>query len=122
MRPAHMMGFADATKTCIQKSLTLQGRASRSEYWFFFLFTFLLNIIAVVADVVVGAPISLVTWLLWPASFCVGIRRMHDLGKSGWWLLIGLIPILGFLIVLYWFVSEGEDETNFYGEVPTNTI
>ena len=68
-----------------------------------------------------GIPLSMVTLLLLPAGFCVACRRMHDLGKSGWWLLIGLIPFIG-LIILYWYVSEGEDVANDYGEVPTNTV
>ena len=61
------------------------------------------------------------TILLFPAGFCVACRRMHDLGKTGWLLLIGIIPLIN-LIILYWFVSEGEDVANDYGEVPTNTV
>ena len=67
-------------------------------------------------------PLNIVMLLMVPAIFCAGIRRMHDLGKSGWWILIGLIPLIGGLIVLYWYVSEGEDVANDYGEVPTNTV
>ena len=120
-RPAHMMGFVDAAKTCMQKSFTLQGRASRSEYWFFVLFLNLLSFGLMFIGMTLGAPLSMATILLYPAGFCVAIRRMHDLGKTGWLLLIGIIPLIN-LIILYWFVSEGEDVANDYGEVPTNTV
>ena len=122
MRPAHMMGFADAAKTCMQKSFTLQGRASRSEYWFFYLFYIVVVIGLFFVDITLGTPLSMAAILMVPAMFCAACRRMHDLGKSGWWMLISLIPFIGGLIVLFWFVSEGEDEANYYGEVPTNTL
>ena len=121
-RPAHMMSFADSVKGCMQKSFTLQGRASRSEYWFFVLFLNLLSFGLMFIGMTLGAPLSMATILLFPAGFCVACRRMHDLGKSGWWLLIAIIPLIGALIILFWFVSEGEDVANDYGEVPTNTI
>ena len=122
MRPAHMMGFTDAVKTCMQKSFTLQGRASRSEYWWFALFMFLAQIVLFAVDMSLGTPLSILVFAAIPAAFCAIVRRLHDLGKSGWWYLIILIPLLGVFIVLFWFVSEGEDVANYYGEVPTNTI
>ena len=121
-RPAHMMGFADAAKTCMQKSFTLQGRASRSEYWWFYLVFFIAYLGLMFVSLALEMPLNIVVLLMVPAIFCAGIRRMHDLGKSGWWILIGLIPLIGGLIVLYWYVSEGEDVANDYGEVPTNTV
>ena len=120
-RPAHMMSFADSVKGCMQKSFTLQGRASRSEYWFFILFNLMVGMVLFFVDMTLGTPLSIAGILLYPAGFCVAIRRMHDLGKTGWLLLIGIIPLIN-LIILYWFVSEGEDVANDYGEVPTNTV
>ncbi len=117
-RPANMMSFADAIKGCMQKSLTLQGRASRSEYWFFVLFNILLGVGSAFAHPIIG----MLTIVTLPASLCVMVRRLHDLDRSGWWWLIGFIPIIGFLILLFWFVSEGTEGANDYGEVPTNTI
>lgn len=52
----------------------------------------------------------------------VSIRRLHDLDKSGWWLFIGIIPLIGSILLLIWFVSDGEPMTNAYGAVPTNTL
>ena len=117
-RPAHMMSFADSVKGCMQKSFTLQGRASRSEYWFFVLFNLLLGIGSIFAHPVIG----IVTLVTLPASLCVMVRRLHDLDRSGWWWFIAFIPLIGGLILLFWFVSEGTEGTNDYGEVPTNTI
>ena len=117
-RPAHMMSFADSVKGCMQKSFTIQGRASRSEYWFFVLFNILLSMGSLFLHPLVG----LITFVTIPASICVMIRRFHDLDKSGWWFLLGFIPLIGGLILLFWFVSEGTEGPNYYGEVPTNTI
>ena len=121
-RPAQMMGFGDAVKTSFQKSFTLQGRASRSEYWWFYSFLILAQIVFIAVDISLGTPLSILLLGALPAGFCVLVRRFHDLGKSGWWYLIIIIPLIGALIVLFWLVSEGEDSTNNYGAVPTNTI
>ena len=122
-RPASKMPFMDSAKTCMQKSFTLQGRASRSEYWFFYLFMIIAQIVLAVIDASLGTPLSLLVLALIPAMLCVTIRRMHDIGKSGWWLLIGFIPLIGGLILLYWFIFDGgQPHANDYGAVPTNTL
>jgi len=121
-RPASKMSFMDSTKTCVQKSFTIEGRASRSEYWFFYLFIIIAQIGLGVVDGVAGTPLSLLVLALFPAIICVSIRRMHDVGKSGWLLLIGLIPLVN-LILLYWFIFDGgQPHANHFGAVPTNTL
>ncbi len=121
-RPASKMSFMDSTKTCFQKSFTIQGRASRSEYWFFYLFIIIAQIGLGVVDGVAGTPLSLLVLALLPAIICVSIRRMHDVGKSGWLLLIALIPLVN-LILLYWFIFDGgQPHANHFGAVPTNTL
>ena len=121
-RPASKMSFMDSTKTCAQKSFTIQGRASRSEYWFFYLFIIIAQIGLGVVDGVAGTPLSLLVLALIPAIICVSIRRMHDVGKSGWLLLIALIPLVN-LILLYWFIFDGgQPHANHFGAVPTNTL
>ena len=121
-RPASKMSFMDSTKTCVQKSFTIEGRASRSEYWFFYLFIIIAEIGLGVVDGVAGTPLSLLVLALFPAIICVSIRRMHDVGKSGWLLLIGLIPLVN-LILLYWFIFDGgQPHANHFGAVPTNTL
>ena len=121
-RPASKMPFMDSTKTGFQKSFTIQGRASRSEYWFFYLFMIIAQIGLGIIDGVAGTPLSLLVLALVPAMLCVTIRRMHDIGKSGWMLLLALIPLVNF-ILLYWFIFDGgQPHANDYGAVPTNTL
>jgi uncharacterized membrane protein YhaH (DUF805 family) len=111
------MTFGEAIKTCFRKYVTVAGRASRSEYWWFFLFSVLVQAGgAVVSETIAGL---LAVALLLP-SVAVGARRLHDIGKSSWWLLIGLIPVIGALILLYWFVQPSAQQANEYGEVSAN--
>jgi len=117
------MPFMDATKTVIQKSFTIEGRASRSEYWWFYLAVIITDIGLTIVDSALGTPLVFLLLALIPASLCAAIRRMHDLGKSGWWLLISFIPLIGGLVLLYWFIFDGgQPHANDYGAVPTNTL
>ena len=121
-RPASKMPFMDAVKTCAQKSFTIEGRASRSEYWWFTLFLIIAQIGLTTIDLSLGTPLSLLILAMIPASITVMIRRLHDLGKSGWMWFIVIIPLIGALGLLYWFVSDGQPHANEYGAVPTNTL
>ena len=122
-RPANKMPLMDAAKTCVQKSFTIQGRASRSEYWWFWVTIMIAQIGLTIVDSALGTPLMLLVLALMPASITAAIRRMHDIGKSGWWLLISFIPIIGGLVLLYWFIFDGgQPHANQYGAVPTNTL
>jgi uncharacterized membrane protein YhaH (DUF805 family) len=121
-RPANKMPLMDAVKTAAQKSFTIEGRASRSEYWWFILVLAIASILLDVIDTSLGTPLSLLMLAMIPANITVAIRRLHDLGKSGWMLLLGIIPLIGALVLLYWFVSDGQPHANDYGAVPTNTL
>ena len=122
-RPANTMSFMDATKSGIGKSFTFSGRSSRSEYWWWILagilFQIICTIIAVLGNVGVAAifPILLVL----PTTTMM-VRRLHDFEKSGWWLLIVLIPLIGILYLIYLFIQEGDMNENIYGRVPTNIL
>ncbi|CUW37438.1 putative inner membrane protein [Magnetospirillum sp. XM-1] len=116
------MDFMTAVKTCIGKYATFQGRASRSEYWFFALFNIILSMIA---SVVAGASLGVLSVLpailmigLFVPSLAVSVRRLHDLGKSGWWFLIILIPVIGGLVLLWWFCQRGTEGQNMFGSDP----
>jgi len=109
------------------------GRATRSEYWYFILFYFIFSIIAAILDSLVINPMLgassteagqggilqmiFALGLLIP-SLALGIRRFHDIGKSGWWILIGFIPILGLLALIYFYVQDSQAGSNLYGENP----
>ena len=122
-RPANTMSFMDSTKSGIGKSFTFSGRSSRSEYWWWMLagilFQIICTIIAVLGNVGVAAifPILLVL----PTTTMI-VRRLHDFEKSGWWLLIVLIPLIGILYLIYLFIQEGDMNENIYGRVPTNIL
>ncbi len=112
------MDIKTAVITCLTKYVEFDGRASRSEYWWFFLFQIIAIMVLSVVLPVLGSIASLV--LLLPA-LAVGVRRLHDIGKSGWWLLIWLIPLIGWLIALYWAVQPSQAETNDWGAAPADT-
>jgi len=122
VRPAAMMNPLDATKSCLLHSNTFDGRASRSEFWWFYLFTVivqqLLNVVAVTLDVIY---IALIAWLLIPASLSASARRLHDGGRSGWNIL-WCLTIIGAFVVLYWWIVDGEPTANSYGSPPTNVL
>lgn len=121
------MDFQTAIKTCFSKYVDWNGRAARSEYWWWALFVTVVSLaLALIVDgAILGIGMSgtgpasglwsLATLL--PSIF-VGVRRLHDVDRSGWWLLIALIPLIGFLVLLYWFVTKGTDGENRFGADP----
>ena len=116
------MTFKESIITCIQyKYCDFKGRASRSEYWWFILFTILVYVGATIVDTIVFGKQSLfylITALgFFLPSLGVAVRRLHDIDKSGWWVLISLIPIIG-LVIIYFFCKAGEPVDNKYGEPP----
>ena len=130
-RPAQMMGFMDAVKNVLLNNyVNFDGRASRSEYWWVALATIPMSFRFFILDVTVsGQGIEDPTWYqnLFAVAIClpglgVDFRRYHDSGRSGWWLLIGLIPCVGFIDLLVFLAQDGEPYPNQYGEVPTNIL
>jgi uncharacterized membrane protein YhaH (DUF805 family) len=109
------MSFGDAISTCFNKYAEFVGRARRSEYWWFFLFVLLVDVVVSRLSFTLSMVASLA--LLVP-NLAVGVRRLHDTGKSGWYLLVGLIPIVGWIIVIVWLATEGDPNPNEYGESP----
>jgi uncharacterized membrane protein YhaH (DUF805 family) len=121
VRPENMMSFMDATKSGIGKSFTFSSRSSRSEYWWWMLAGILFQIICIVIAILgdVGVAAIFPTLLVLPTTTMI-VRRLHDLEKSGWWVLIVLIPLIGILYLIYLFIQEGDMNENIYGPVPTN--
>lgn len=104
----------------LKKYAVFEGRATRSEFWYFVLFNFIISIaISIVAGIVhlnlLGMVYSL--GVLIP-SWAVGARRLHDIGKSGWWQLIGIIPIIGWIILIVWMATDTQPGANEYGPNP----
>ncbi len=104
------MNFGQAISTCFSRYADFSGRASRPEFWWFFLFQILVSIAAsMVSDLLNGL---MVLGLLLPA-LAVGTRRLHDIGKSGWWQLIMLTGI-GYFLLIYWWVQPTSDDAGVY--------
>jgi uncharacterized membrane protein YhaH (DUF805 family) len=104
------MDFVTAIKTCFSKYADFTGRARRSEFWFFYLLTFVVGWIPYIGWL---ASVALII-----PSFSVGARRLHDIGRSGWWQLLSLIPVVGTIILIIWWAKEGLPGANEYGENP----
>lgn len=95
------------------------GRAIRSQYWYFVLFTFIIGfVLGFIDGMLFGRQIlSLIFNLavLIP-SIAIGVRRLHDLGKTGWWYLLILVPIVGPIVLIVWFCMKGQTTKNQYGD------
>jgi uncharacterized membrane protein YhaH (DUF805 family) len=105
------------------KYATFDGRASRSEYWWFVLATFIISIVLGIIDgFVFGQKLDILQTLFSLAvlvpCIAIAVRRLHDIGKSGWWILIGLIPLIGWIIALIFAVTDSNPGTNAYGPNP----
>jgi|TARA_B100001059_G_scaffold210085_1_gene223516 uncharacterized membrane protein YhaH (DUF805 family) len=106
------MTFLKSVETCFYKYIEFNGRASRSEFWWFYLFVIICWIIGFVLGPIIEAIIIL--GLLIP-YIAVQARRLHDIGKSGWLQLISLIPLIGAIILIVWSATEGTKKKNKYG-------
>lgn len=104
------MTFGESIQTCFSKYADFTGRASRSEYWWWTLFVILVCFGAAIISQILYALIALGVLL---PSIAVGVRRLHDIDKSGWFILVGFIPLIGGLILLYWAVQESKEPNRF---------
>ena len=129
------MTFMDSISACFSKYISFSGRASRSEFWWFMLFILVGSFVVGAADAVIfgsnvfmlggmefsysagyiGNIFALATFL---PAWAVEVRRLHDTGRSGWWLLLWLIPMIGFIILLIWLIGKGDEDDNEYGPDP----
>ena len=118
------MSFTDAVAGFYRKSMTIEGRASRSEFWWFLAYLLALLFFSPVFIVLVGGDTSFI--LLYfilaltsiPPYLCVTVRRWHDLGKSGWYVLLLLIPWFGFFVTLIYFCMDSVKIDNMDGNRP----
>ena len=104
------MNFGQAISTCLSKYATFSGRASRPEFWWFFLFQLLVSLVTSFLGDLINGLAALA--LLVPA-LAVGARRLHDIGKSGWWQLIAL-TVIGILVIIYWAAQPSAEGSNNY--------
>ena len=112
--------FMDAISTCFNKYVTFSGRASRSEYWFFFLFMLIVEIVAAIVDAIVFgidsdssffAPLAYLVLFL--PGFAAQFRRLHDTGRSGWWTGIFWLGLPVWGLILLWMLENGSPVSGF---------
>lgn len=133
------MELKRAVRTCLSKYATFSGRAPRSEFWWFILSVWVIGLILGAVDLTLFgqsetittdtsismsretqfAPFSSIFGLLvLLPSLSVAVRRLHDIARSGWWILLGLIPLIGTIILLVWYASKGTEGPNRFGDDP----
>ena len=112
------MKFVEAIKSGFKNYVNFKGRAARSEYWYWILFVILASIVLQILDTAIlgyfflSVLFSLATFL---PSLTVGVRRLHDIDRSGFWILLSFIPIIGAIILIIWFSQKGTDGANRFG-------
>ncbi len=122
------MTFGQSISRCFSKYCTFTGRASRSEYWWWILFTAIIGLLfgipsglqSIHESSPSGLPVIsyIVSAVLFLPSLGVLFRRLHDTGKSGWWWLIGFIPVIGTIILIVFCCQPSQTFPNQYGGVP----
>ena len=114
------MGIVDAVQNCFNNYANANGRARRSEFWYWVLFQFIVQLIAAIISRMTG--ISIITLIASLAltfpSVCVGIRRLHDIGMSGWYYLVSFIPVVGLILLIVWGTRDSQPGQNQYGPNP----
>ncbi len=120
--------FAQAIDICLQNYVGFAGRAPRSEYWYWALFCILLGLVvgfvsgflAVIVHekALYGIALAVLNLAILLPSISVIVRRLHDVGRSGWWYFIGLVPLVGPILLLVWFCTRGTTGQNRFGPDP----
>ncbi len=121
------MSFTQAVRSVLTQYVGFGGRARRSEYWWYALFSVLVGIVAVILDNALGTDFEstgnglislLLNLALFLPSLAVAVRRLHDTDRSGWWLLIALIPLVGAIVLLVFFCQDSTPGQNRFGPSP----
>jgi uncharacterized membrane protein YhaH (DUF805 family) len=113
------MSFLEAVRSGFEHYVRFDGRASRPAFWWWFLFAILVAIAVSAMDGTIFEESMLLTLFVWLGlilpSLSVAIRRMHDTDRSGWWILISFIPIIGFVLLLVFYLQKSDPGDNRYG-------
>jgi len=116
------VNFKEAIQSGFSNYANFKTRACRSEFWYWQLFLVLASLVAELFDIGIGvrfAPFSVLFWLatLVP-NFAVYVRRLHDTDRSGWWLLLFFLPLIGAIVLIVWFCTKGTPGYNRFGADP----
>lgn len=104
------MTFGESISACFSKYAAFDGRATRSEYWWWFLFTFLVSLATGMVSEMLSGLFSLGVLL---PSLAVGARRLHDTDRSAWFLLLWFVPLIGWIILIVWAIQEGKEPNRY---------
>jgi uncharacterized membrane protein YhaH (DUF805 family) len=115
------MTFIESIRTCLTKYADFTGRASRSEYWWFVLFFVLVSTALNIINPS-GMLSGLFSLALLLPIIAAEVRRLHDTNRSGWFILLNLIPIIGWIILLVWKVQKSDEGANQYDVSPPTPI
>ena len=114
-----MVGFTEAISLGFKNYINFGGRATRAEYWWWFLFVFLGGVVTGIVDSFgIGVTQGLFTLATLLPGLALGARRLHDIGKSGWWQLLWLVILVGWIILIVWCIRRGNREPNTHGPDP----
>lgn len=120
------MSPVDAVKSVFTKYADFKGRSRRSEYWWFCLCNMIISGVLSTLAQKVGGPCAALSAIYSLAvlvpSLAVLARRLHDIGKSGWWMLLSLVPLVGAIILIIWLAKDGQPEANQYGVNPKSAV
>jgi uncharacterized membrane protein YhaH (DUF805 family) len=117
------MSFGEAISSVLRNYATFSGRAPRSEYWYWAFFLLIVSVIAMAVDLMVFAesgynPVGMAVSLgLLLPNISVAVRRLHDIGRTGWWFLIAF-TIIGIILLIVWACTKGTAGPNGYGQDP----
>ena len=123
------MNFVEAVKSGYQNYVNFSGRSARSAFWWWVLFQFIVSIVIAMVEGGGQASAGMMSYnagpiaMVWSLAnllpyLALGVRRLHDIDKSGWWLLIGLIPLIGWIILIVWYATKGTTGSNRFGADP----
>ena len=116
-----MVGFGEAVSRGFRKYFTFSGRATRAEHWWFVLFVAIARLVFAIISGFAGLPgvldgvWGIVTLI---PSLAVGVRRLHDINRTGWWLLLWGVPVFGWIVTIVWACKRGDGGPNKYGSDP----
>lgn len=111
------MSFIEAVKSGFSNYVNFADRACRSEYWYWTLFVILGSIVTMIIDAVIGIRLTDAIFglaIILP-GIAVSVRRLHDLDRTGWWVLLAFIPLIGAIVLIVWFCTKGTEGPNRFG-------
>lgn len=121
----YQVSFSQAVRMAFDSYCRFQGRSSRSEYWWWVLFVAILSFCIGIIEGILGfsmtavqATFGILSLVLLLPGLGLSVRRLHDINKSGWWILLGLIPVVGGIVLIIWFARDSEMTENAMAPCP----